>query len=147
MYTKKYCSSFFILWFITNQTLIWWFGTCEVISEQMLPSNQWELHDFSLHISSWGYKVRFFHPSEIYVYKYLLQSIFDFMNQYYPNFDMMGWYLWSHSRTDVITKSLKITRVLTIHMQLGLQCHNFSRLRTLCIDKVLQSLFVFMNQY
>ena len=54
---------------------------------------------------------------------------------------MMGWYLWSHLRTDVTTKSEKNTRFLTTHIQLGLQCHIFSHLRNLCIQKVTAVLF------
>ena len=50
-----------------------------------------------------------------YAYKKILHSIFDFMNQYYPNFDMMGWYLWSHLRTDATTNSEKLVAI-TLHI-------------------------------
>ena len=57
---------------------------------------------------------------------------------------MMGWYLWSHLRTDDVTiKSVKNTRFLTTYIQLGLQCQIFSSLRTLCIQKIIAVNFWF----
>ena len=56
------------------------YDTLDIESKNTLDMTYIKGYSFPVHISSWSSNVRLFHASELYVYKTLLQSIFDFMN-------------------------------------------------------------------
>ena len=63
--------------------LFWWVGDLWTHLRTEVMTKSVKIFAISLHITtSWGYYVTIFHCSELYVYKKLLWSIIEILNQY-----------------------------------------------------------------